>query len=47
MNDNLMTLNVDFLQGRSDNNDGPFPAKTIENVIEKVASALDYLHNEK
>lgn len=38
---------LDIIDGRSDNNDGPFPAKTIENVIEKVASALDYLHNEK
>ena len=36
-----------LLQERSENNDGPFPAKTIERAIEKVATALDYLHNEK
>ena len=35
------------LQERYENDAGPFTADTIEFVIEKVASALDYLHTEK
>ena len=36
-----------MFQVRSDREEGPFPAETIESVIEKVATALDYLHMEK
>ena len=41
-----ITMN-DILQERYENDAGPFTADTIEFVIEKVASALDYLHTEK
>jgi len=38
---------LDIIEVRSDREEGPFPAETIESVIEKVATALDYLHMEK
>jgi len=37
----------DIIEERSEGDEGPFPASTIENVIRWVARALHYLHTEK
>jgi len=38
---------MDMIEERSDEPEEPFAAATIETVIGKIASALDYLHSEK
>ena len=38
---------LDIIDERSEEDVGPFDPETIEDVIEKVALALDYLHTEK
>jgi len=37
----------DRVEERSENEEGPFPAEHIEQVVRGIASALDYLHTEK
>ena len=38
---------LDVIDERCEEEAGPFPVPVIESVIEKLASALDYLHTEK
>ena len=38
---------LDIIDERCEDEEGPFPVAVIESVIEKLASALDYLHTEK
>ena len=38
---------LDVIDERCEEEEGPFPVPVIESVIEKLASALDYLHTEK
>lgn len=37
----------DHIEERNENDEGPFPAEDIEQVVRGIASALDYLHTEK